>query len=261
MNLNRVGVAAQDYNGPTGHEPLHVPVPQLRSRGKRAMDIESARRLRKSERGQTLVITAVGMVAVLAITVLAIDIVALYVAKDQVQATTDAAALAGAEALAYCASKHGLQWCHWASGFMGASCGRPQSDRGRFSNGDNVVFSPERHKSPYSGHCYADRTSEVLCPDRRRFERLGCGYCRSLQSFIRSESRAADPNTRRETLAHLQLQHLHWWPGLLHVDVRSSERWNVHRPACHPNSDVFFYINGATACAFPFTEHSAVLRS
>jgi len=64
------------------------------------MDIESARRLRKSERGQTLVITAVGMVAVLGMTVLAIDIVALYVAKDQVQATADAAALAGAEALA-----------------------------------------------------------------------------------------------------------------------------------------------------------------
>lgn len=41
------------------------------------------------------------MVAVLAMTVLAIDIVALYVAKDQVQATADAAALAGAEALAY----------------------------------------------------------------------------------------------------------------------------------------------------------------
>jgi Flp pilus assembly protein TadG len=64
------------------------------------MDIESARRLRKSERGQTLVITALGMVAVLGMTVLAIDIVALYVAKDQVQATADAAALAGAEALA-----------------------------------------------------------------------------------------------------------------------------------------------------------------
>jgi hypothetical protein len=65
------------------------------------MDIESARRSRKSERGQTLLITAVAMVAVLGMTVLAIDIVALYVAKDQVQATADAAALAGAEALAY----------------------------------------------------------------------------------------------------------------------------------------------------------------
>jgi Flp pilus assembly protein TadG len=78
-----------------------LPVFQFRLRGKPAMGIESARRLRKSERGQTLVITAVGMVAVLAMTVLAIDIVALYVAKDQVQATADAAALAGAEALAY----------------------------------------------------------------------------------------------------------------------------------------------------------------
>jgi hypothetical protein len=64
------------------------------------MGIESARRLRKSERGQALLITAVSMVAVLAMTVLAIDIVALYVAKDQVQATADAAALAGAEAIA-----------------------------------------------------------------------------------------------------------------------------------------------------------------
>jgi Flp pilus assembly protein TadG len=64
------------------------------------MRIESARRLRKSERGQTLVITAVAMVAVLGMTVLAIDIVALYVAKDQAQTTADAAALAGAEALA-----------------------------------------------------------------------------------------------------------------------------------------------------------------
>lgn len=61
---------------------------------------KSARRLRKSERGVTLLITAVGMVSVLAITVLALDVVALYVAKDQAQATADAAALAGAQALA-----------------------------------------------------------------------------------------------------------------------------------------------------------------
>jgi uncharacterized membrane protein len=40
------------------------------------------------------------MVSVLAITVLALDVVALYVAKDQAQSTADAAALAGAEALA-----------------------------------------------------------------------------------------------------------------------------------------------------------------
>lgn len=64
------------------------------------MDIESARRLRKGERGVTLLITAVSMVSVLAITVLALDVVALYVAKDQAQSTADAAALAGAEALA-----------------------------------------------------------------------------------------------------------------------------------------------------------------
>jgi hypothetical protein len=64
------------------------------------MDIESARRLRKNERGVTLLIVAVGMVSVLAMAVLAMDVVRLYVAKDQAQATADAAALAGAEALA-----------------------------------------------------------------------------------------------------------------------------------------------------------------
>lgn len=64
------------------------------------MDIESARRLRKNERGITLLIVAVGMVSVLAMAVLAMDVVRLYVAKDQAQATADAAALAGAEALA-----------------------------------------------------------------------------------------------------------------------------------------------------------------
>jgi Putative Flp pilus-assembly TadE/G-like len=117
------------------------------------MDIESARRLRKSERGQTLLLTAIGMVAVLAMTVLAIDITALYVAKDQAQATADAAALAGASdsqfwhnlCTIHRASEHGLQWRQWASGFMGASCGRPQSDRGRFCDGDYFMFSPDRH--------------------------------------------------------------------------------------------------------------------
>jgi hypothetical protein len=64
------------------------------------MDIESARILRKRERGVTLLIVAVGMVSVLAMIVLALDVVALYVAKDQAQATADAAALAGATALA-----------------------------------------------------------------------------------------------------------------------------------------------------------------
>lgn len=64
------------------------------------MDIESARKLRKSERGVTLLITALGMVSVLAMAVLAIDVVTLYVAKDKAQATADAAALAGAQALA-----------------------------------------------------------------------------------------------------------------------------------------------------------------
>src|SRR5437868_4755875 len=64
------------------------------------MDIEAARRSRKNERGVTLLIVAIGMVSLLAMAVLAMDVVSLYVAKDQAQQTADAAALAGAEALA-----------------------------------------------------------------------------------------------------------------------------------------------------------------
>ena len=64
------------------------------------MDIEGARRSRKNERGVTLLIVAIGMVSLLAMAVLAMDVVSLYVAKDQAQQTADAAALAGAEALA-----------------------------------------------------------------------------------------------------------------------------------------------------------------
>jgi uncharacterized membrane protein len=52
---------------------------------------------RKAERGQTILITAIAMVAMLAMAVLAIDIVTRYVASGQAQKTADAAALAGAK--------------------------------------------------------------------------------------------------------------------------------------------------------------------
>ncbi len=53
---------------------------------------------RRHERGQTLIITAVAMVSLLAMAVLAIDVVTLYVASGEAQRTADAAALAGAKA-------------------------------------------------------------------------------------------------------------------------------------------------------------------
>ncbi len=54
---------------------------------------------RKGERGVTIFIVAVAMVSLLAMAVLAIDIVTLYVASGQAQQAADAAALAGAAAL------------------------------------------------------------------------------------------------------------------------------------------------------------------
>jgi Flp pilus assembly protein TadG len=64
------------------------------------MGIEIARSLRRSERGVTLLMVTVGMLSLLAMAVLAMDVVSLYVAKDQAQEDADAAALAGAQALA-----------------------------------------------------------------------------------------------------------------------------------------------------------------
>jgi len=59
----------------------------------------SLRRDRENERGVTLLIVTVGMVSLLTMTVLALDVVSLYLAKDQAQQDADAAALAGAQAL------------------------------------------------------------------------------------------------------------------------------------------------------------------
>src|SRR5438876_11563943 len=53
---------------------------------------------RKGERGVTIFIAAVAMVSLLAMAVLAIDIVTLYVASGQAQQAADAAALAGGAA-------------------------------------------------------------------------------------------------------------------------------------------------------------------
>lgn len=55
---------------------------------------------RRGERGQTILLVAVSIVSLLAIAALAIDVVSLYVARSEVQRAADAAALAGAQAIA-----------------------------------------------------------------------------------------------------------------------------------------------------------------
>lgn len=53
---------------------------------------------RKRERGQTIAIVAISLVALLAMAALAIDVVTLYVARSEAQRAADAVALAGAKA-------------------------------------------------------------------------------------------------------------------------------------------------------------------
>ena len=55
---------------------------------------------RRGERGQTLVLVAISIVSLLAMAALAIDVVTLYVARSEIQRAADAAALAGAKAIA-----------------------------------------------------------------------------------------------------------------------------------------------------------------
>src|SRR5208337_149801 len=55
---------------------------------------------RRSERGQTIVLVAISIVSLLAMAALAIDVVTLYVARSEIQRAADAAALAGAKAMA-----------------------------------------------------------------------------------------------------------------------------------------------------------------
>jgi Flp pilus assembly protein TadG len=56
------------------------------------------RRVRKNERGQTLILVALCIVSLLGMAALAIDVVSLYAARSECQRAADAAALAGAEA-------------------------------------------------------------------------------------------------------------------------------------------------------------------
>jgi hypothetical protein len=57
-------------------------------------------RRRHHERGQTIVLVAISLVSLLAMAVLAIDIATLYSARSEIQRAADAAALAGAKAIA-----------------------------------------------------------------------------------------------------------------------------------------------------------------
>jgi hypothetical protein len=58
------------------------------------------RRRRHGERGQTILLVVVSLVALLGMAALAIDVVTLFVARAEVQRAADAAALAGAKAIA-----------------------------------------------------------------------------------------------------------------------------------------------------------------
>jgi len=62
--------------------------------------MRTTRTVRGSQNGQTIAIVAVSMVGLLAISSLAIDLTTLYVARSEIQHAADAAALAGAKALA-----------------------------------------------------------------------------------------------------------------------------------------------------------------
>jgi Flp pilus assembly protein TadG len=55
---------------------------------------------RRRERGQTIILVAISLVSLLAMAALAIDVVTLYVARSEIQRAADAAALAGAKAMA-----------------------------------------------------------------------------------------------------------------------------------------------------------------
>ena len=55
---------------------------------------------RRSERGQTILLVAISIVSLLAMAALAIDVVTFYVARSEIQRAADAAALAGAKAIA-----------------------------------------------------------------------------------------------------------------------------------------------------------------
>jgi hypothetical protein len=62
--------------------------------------LRNVSRQRKTERGQTLALVAVSIIALLGMAALAIDVVSLYVARGQAERAADAAALAAAKVLA-----------------------------------------------------------------------------------------------------------------------------------------------------------------
>ena len=64
------------------------------------MQNKTISRQRPHERGQTMVLVAISLVSLLAMAALAIDIVTLYAARSEIQRAADAAAIAGAKALA-----------------------------------------------------------------------------------------------------------------------------------------------------------------
>ena len=55
---------------------------------------------KRSERGQTIILVVIALVSLLGMAALAIDVVTLYVARGEIQRAADAAALAGAHAIA-----------------------------------------------------------------------------------------------------------------------------------------------------------------
>lgn len=61
---------------------------------------DQRRRNRRGEQGQTIILVAISLVALLAMAALAIDVVTLFVARGEIQRAADAAALAGAKAMA-----------------------------------------------------------------------------------------------------------------------------------------------------------------
>src|SRR5271167_1101086 len=78
--------------------------PKRRCRGQHElrspMQKEFFSRQRLRQRGQTIILVAISLVSLLGMAVLAIDVVTLYVASSEIQRAADAAALAGAKAIA-----------------------------------------------------------------------------------------------------------------------------------------------------------------
>jgi hypothetical protein len=140
-----------------------------------AIGVKGGGRLRK-ESGVTLLMVAVGMFALLSMAILSLGVVNVYMSSTQAQKTADAAALAGAEALASSgttsnpASVPLNSVCNGSNGdadSRAASCCCPKHDCGTASNNGEYCVSrePTSLQSPNSGHHYADGNTYVLCAD------------------------------------------------------------------------------------------------